>query len=249
MYVANGSKTRGTIIKVPDAGPGLLFVNGRQTPFSLEGRWKSATAPVPNMTVELDYDTAGAIVGITAVDSQQLAKERLEQLGGLAQQHGRQAADLARQGVGALAARMGTITLTAVVAIWIAWFFLPAVTVSFFVISKSLTFWELLALDPGNLMDPLNGSRGFTGLLGLAALVAPFAAPFIPDSRAKWLYATPLAFLILVGVSRWLEFRRITSDLPVVDLSELFSLGVGIYVLVVASVVLAWQAGRSRVAA
>ena len=168
MYVANGSKTRGTIIKVPD---------------------------------------------------------------------------------GALAARMGTITLIAVVAIWIAWFFLPAVTVSFFVISKSLTFWELLALDPGNAMDPLNGSRGFTGLLGLAALVAPFAAPFIPDSRAKWLYATPLAFLILVGVSRWLEFRRITSDLPMVDLGELFSLGAGIYVLVVASVVLAWQARRSRVAA
>jgi hypothetical protein len=37
----------------------------------------------------------------------QLAKERLNQLGGAAQEQGKQAADMARKGFGVLAARMG----------------------------------------------------------------------------------------------------------------------------------------------
>ena len=38
-------RLRGTIVKVPDPGPGLLVVNGQQKQFTLEGIWKSPVAP------------------------------------------------------------------------------------------------------------------------------------------------------------------------------------------------------------
>src|SRR5208282_3018438 len=99
------SRVRTTIIKVPDATPGLVFVNGQQKTFTLEGVWKWPVAPVANMTVEVDLDGTGTITAITVVDSQQIAKERLNQIGGVAQERGKEAANLAQQGVGALAAR------------------------------------------------------------------------------------------------------------------------------------------------
>ena len=120
METQGSSRVRGTVIKVPDAGPGLLFVGGQQKPFTLEGIWKSPVAPAANMMVEVDLDAAGAITGIAVVDSQQIAKEKLNQLGNVAQEQGKVAAEMAKQGVGALAARMGKVTLGAAVAIWIA---------------------------------------------------------------------------------------------------------------------------------
>ena len=104
---------------------------------------KSPVAPVVNMTVDVVLDSAGAITSITVVDAQQLNKERMEQLSGVAQERGKEAAKLAQQGVGALAARMGAVALGASVLVWIAWFFLPSATVSGgFVGSMSFTLWN-----------------------------------------------------------------------------------------------------------
>jgi hypothetical protein len=130
--------SRATIIKVPDNNPGLLVVDGAQKPFVLPGVWMSPVAPAPNQVVDVVVDSAGAVTSVTAVDPQQLAKERMNQLSGAAQEHGKQAADMARAGVGALAARMGKVALGASVGVWIAWFFLPAVVVSMLGISRSL---------------------------------------------------------------------------------------------------------------
>jgi hypothetical protein len=77
MNGENSLKVRSTVVKVPDATPGLLFLNGQQRPFTLAGVWKSPVAPAPNMTVDVDLDGAGTIEAITVVDTQQLAKERL----------------------------------------------------------------------------------------------------------------------------------------------------------------------------
>jgi negative regulator of sigma E activity len=100
------------------------------------------------MVVDVDLDGAGNITAITAVDAQQLAKERLNQFSGVAQQQGKQVAEMAKVGVGALAARMGKVPLIAAVAACVAWFFLPAGGLNLgFLGSKSLTFWELLAID------------------------------------------------------------------------------------------------------
>src|ERR1035441_5320424 len=90
---------------------------------------------------------------IAVVGSQQLAQERLSQLGGAAQEHGKEAAKLAQQGIGALAARMGPVALGAGVLLWIAWFLLPAASLSGrAVASDSYTFWGLIGTNFTNML-------------------------------------------------------------------------------------------------
>jgi hypothetical protein len=203
--------TRGTIIKTPDATPGLVIVNGAQKSFTLEGVWRSPVAPAPNMTVDVEVDGGGSVVGISAVDSQQLAKEKLDRFSGIAQQQGKEAADIARQGVGALASRMGTAALVATVIVWVAWFFLPFVKIEFFLLNRTLTYWDFLALDMTNPQSP-TGSRGLLGLLGMLCLVAPVARPFIQHARARFLNAAPLAFILLGYLLVYLRFSGGAGD-------------------------------------
>src|SRR5277367_1801433 len=96
MDAANINKQRGNIIKVPDSTPGIVFVNGQQQFFTLERVWKSPVAPVVNQTVDVEFDSVGAIAAVTVVDSQLANKERLNQLSGVAQERGKEAAKLAQ---------------------------------------------------------------------------------------------------------------------------------------------------------
>lgn len=259
MSVAIATRSRGTIIKVPDAGPGLLMVDGQQVTFVLEGRWKSAVAPAANMVVEVDLNEAGVVSAITVVDSQQLAKEKLDQLSGLAQQHGKEAAAIAKQGVGALAGRMGTPMLVAAVAIWIAWFFLPAAGIDFLFVSRSFTFWQILGLNGANLADPSASSHGLFSLLGLVAIAMPFAVPFISHPRAKLLNAAPLAYLVLAvlgllwringassGAGGNSEIARGMAREMASAAWDAISIGSGTYVLIAATGFLAYQAYKAR---
>ncbi len=100
-------RIKATIIKVPDATPGLLFVNGQQKQFLVDSTWKSPVAPAANMAVDVELDATGTITGITAVDPNQANKERMAQMSKEAQEKGKEAAKLAQQGIGALAAKMG----------------------------------------------------------------------------------------------------------------------------------------------
>lgn len=248
--VGGPMRARGTIIKVPDVTPGLVIVDGRQLPFSLEGRWRSPVAPAANMAVEVEIDAAGTVAALSVIDAQQIAREKLEQFGGIAQQQGKVAAEMARQGVGTLAARMGTAPLAAAAAIWVAWFFLPAVNITFFTESQSFTFWEILGL---NLQNPFNltGSHGLFGLLGLLAIAAPFARPFVVHPRASWLNALPLAFVVLAVLRLLYTISRAAGNVGANRevtsfVQDLISLGSGAYVLLIAGAFLAWQAFRGR---
>jgi hypothetical protein len=265
MQTASGSKLRGTIIKVPDNTPGLLFANGQQRPFVLDGLWRSPVAPAANMVVEMELDASGAISSLAVVDSQQIAREKLSQFGGVAQEQGKQAAEIARMGVGALAGRMGTAALVSAVGIWIAWFLLPVFSVSIFLVNKSFTFWELLGVD---LSNPVNlgtgGNQGLFGLIGLAAIAAPFAAPFLRHPRARRLNLLPLAFLILtLAQTAWTIARAVGSaqsamggeagqfasqmaEQAMKAMLDAISIGAGAYVLAIASIVLATQAFKNR---
>ena len=131
------------------------------------------------MTVDVALDGAGAITGLTVVDANQLNKERMAQLSGVAQERGKEAAKLAQQGVGALAARMGTVALASAVVVWIAWFFLPAASIAAgMVAGQTYTFWNLLGTDFNNMaqaMGATSSSIGLLGLIGMVALIAPFA--------------------------------------------------------------------------
>jgi hypothetical protein len=248
--VGVSSRARGTIIKVPDATPGLLIVDGRQLPFSLEGRWRSPVAPAPNMSVDVELDPSGVVASVSVVDAQQVARERLEQFGGIAQQQGKAAAEMARQGAGALAARMGMAPLVAALALWVAWFFLPAVNITFFTESRSFTFWEILGL---NLQNPFNltGSHGLFGLLGLVAIAAPFARPFVVHPKSSWLNALPLAFVLLAVMRLVYTINRAAGNVGANRevtsfVQDLISLGSGAYILVIAGAFLAILAFRGR---
>lgn len=242
---------RGSIIKVPDSTPGLLYVNGQQKSFTMDGVWKSPVAPAPNMIVEVELDAAGGIIGLTAIDPQQLSKERMQHATAAAQEQGKQVAAMASKGIGAIASRMGNVTLGAAVVIWIAWFFLPAVSLNMFVINQSFTFWRILAIDLNNPLtmgDP-NASVGFLGIIGLVAIAAPFAAAYLKFPWAKYLYAAPLVFIALFGLKMWWDISSLMGQAQKemgglgVDMSKTitsaFSFGFGLYVLVIAAVVVA----------
>lgn len=259
MVTATATRSRGTIIKVPDTTPGLLMIEGQQLTFMLEGRWKSPVAPAANMVVEVDLNDAGVVSAITVVDSQQLAKEKFDQFSGLAQQHGKEAAAIARQGVGALAVRMGTPTLIAAVALWVAWFFLPTVSVEFFLVSRSFTFWQILGLNEAALSNASASDHGLFALIGLVAIAAPFAVPFLRHPRAKLLNAAPLVYLVAAIIGLLLRINSATSGAgagseiargmarEVASAAwEALSIGLGTYVLLAATGFLAYQAYKSR---
>ena len=157
---------------------------------------------------------------------------------------------MAPQGVGALAARMGTAPMVAGMALWGAWFFVPAVSIGFFTASRSFTFWEVLGLNLQNPFD-LMGSHGFFSLIGLLAIAAPFARPFVSHPRARYLNALPLAFIVgevarlVYNISK--AAGGVGSSREVGSFfQELVSLGSGGYVLIAAAGSLAIQAFQSR---
>jgi hypothetical protein len=236
---------RGTIIKTPDSSSGLLVVDGQQKSFTLEGVWKSPVAPAINMAVNVEFDHAGFIAGLTAIDPQQAAREKLGQIGGVAQEHGKVAVEKARQGVGALAVRMGKATLVAATLIWIAWFFTPALTMREEIsnVSKSFTFWDLVGLDPNTNIVTSPASHGLFGLLGLLVIAAPFASPFIRNPKAKYLYAMPLGYLLIAVFVIWSDFnaffRHIGGSVAEAMKWLSFSFGYGAFVIVIASLFLA----------
>ena len=260
MNGETATRSRGTIIKVPDTSPGLLAYNGQHTPFTIEGIWRSPVAPAINMTVDVATDASGGIVGLSAVDSQQLAKEKLDQFSGVAQERGKQAAEIAKQGVGALAARMGKVPMIATVVLWFAWFFLPAFTASMIIDSKSFTFWEFLGIDFGHSMAGFSVDHGFFSIIGFLAILAPFVAPFVPHPKAKFLNAAPIAFLLLAFIRfKWDishalgqsakemgDFGAEMAKAAQQTLSDAISTSWGLYVLVLAAIVVAVFAFKPR---
>jgi hypothetical protein len=69
-------RKRGKVLRDPYAGPGLLMVEGRQYPFSLEPVWKSDGPPKPGLPVDIDFGQSGQILAITVVPESELAKEK-----------------------------------------------------------------------------------------------------------------------------------------------------------------------------
>lgn len=240
-------RVRSTIVKVPDASPGLLFLNGQQRQFTLQDIWRSPVAPAANMTVDVDLDGAGSIAAITVVDSQQLAKERLNQLGEVAQERGRNAAKLAKEGIGLLSARMGARALAAAASVWIAWFFLPAASLQGGATARmSYTFWALLGTDFNNPENILRGGgdHGVFAFLGLIAIAAPFALPFIRAAWARYLFAAPLLYLMAASIAIYVNENGAFGELAKMGVRNPFEWSGLILFLGGAALILAREAWR-----
>jgi hypothetical protein len=227
---------RGTIIKVPDASPGLLFVNGEQKSFTLGGVWQCPTAPAPNMIVEVTLDASNSVAAITPVDHAQARKEQMSHASAVAQEQGKQAAEMAKKGFGTLVARMGILALAATVLLWIAWFALPAVSLPPLM---SLTFWDLLGFDFSNTMSMLAGSsHGFMAFIGLLCIAAPFAAPFWKHPYSRYLNVLPLAFIAIETIRTMMAAHDVMGAMPGGGESP-FSFGAGAYLLGITALALA----------
>jgi hypothetical protein len=242
MNTANTSSPRGTIIKVPDATPGLLLLNGRQCSFTLEGVWRSAVAPAPNQSVIVDLDSAGAPLSITVVDQQQIAKEKLAELSGVAGERGKVLLVQIQNLLSVLAARMGAVTLGVAVLIWIAWFLIRAAGIGGGGEDvASYTFWKLIGTnlaDQGSVIDG-GHARGWLRIIGFCAIVAPFLAPFIRETWSRYLNAAPLA-VVLLG---WFVLHEnMAGGLSEMGQDNPFSYKWGFYLLLAACLVLAANA-------
>ena len=256
----NINSARGTVIKVPDATPGILSMGGKQYFFTLERVWKSAIAPSPNQTVTVELDSAGVVTSISVLDPQQLAKERLSELSGVAQERGKAIVEQIRGGLGGvdlgglvgglggagglagLVARMGAVNLGALAVIWIASYFLTAGGVSGGGPDMGFSFRTLLGTDLG---DPMSlGNPGHAGgllrFITFIAIAVPLAVPFIRTSWSRYLNAAPLAAVLLGWLVIHENAAKSFGGIP--GMENPFSMKWGFYVLLIACLVLAWSA-------
>lgn len=202
---------RGTIIQLPvGAEPGLLFVGGAQKSFRLAGVWQSAAAPAANQTVEVALDEAGEPTRITVVDAQTLAKEKLDQFAGKSAAQGQVALAAGITGFHSIRQRMGTILMVAAIVLFIAWFLLPAVSVSLgYGMNKSFSVSELLGLNLG--IGEASGGFGFWSFLGLVAVILPWAVPWLKARWASLLLCAPLLMVVIAFVRVRLQIHHLAS--------------------------------------
>jgi len=211
------STARGRVLRDTAVGDGLISVAGKQYPFKLEGTWKSERAPKVDMQVDIEFDDAGQVAAIRAVDSTAAAREQAERFMSTAGATAKQwAADLKTKGAPALAelrakgapalaevqakgvpvvkryvGLIGVPTLVAMAAILLGWFFFAAVSIDFLGQRQSATFYDFLAVlnNPQNGLAALEGRSASAGLYGFLAIVALFA-PLLPHfvkNRRLWL--------------------------------------------------------------
>ncbi len=233
-------RVRSKIVKVPDSSPGLLFVNGQQMPFVLEGVWKSPVAPVANMTVDVDLNSTGSVAAITVVDSKEAAGQKMEEVLSVVKEQLIRLGKLLLPALRSLSASMGAVALGAAVLLWIAWFFFPAAGVDIGGGRLSFTFWGLLGVDFNNPESMMNGgsNHGLFSFLGLIAIAVPFAAPYLRMAWSKYLNAAPLVYFVIAFIAIFVNERRAVSDLMKMGAPNPFSWSVMIIVPLVSAVVL-----------
>ncbi len=210
---------RGKILKTPDVTPGLLFVNGQQKSFAINGVWKSAdVAPAVQMTVDVELGDDGAIVAVSPVSDADIAREQAKEVVGAVGEKSKQLAGL-------VVARVGKSTLIVLALLIGSWFFLDYYSVKFSALFVNVTihptFWRqvgYLNVVQGDLDDlddlmQLVGDvnrysgphsdmppTGFYGVLGIAALLGPLLPVAWKDKRACLGLTLPLLFTLLIVV-------------------------------------------------
>lgn len=185
-------------------GRGLVAADEHQLAFEI-GQWRSELAPALNQTVECALDELQRLTSLKLVDAQTLAKERLNQFansaGGQSQLAAAQGAAVLQQ----LRGRMGMAAMVAAAVLFLAWFFLPALSVSMGMgmgIGHSFSVSDLLGLQLSQM--GANSSFGFWALLGLVAVLLPWLTPWLRSRRAGLLNTAPLAMLVVAFLRvRW----------------------------------------------
>jgi hypothetical protein len=252
-------KKRGKILRDPSTGPGLLMVEGQQYPFTLEGIWRSEVPPKPGLAVDVDLDPSGRITAISAISESQVAKEQAEVALKMAKEKGGEV-------FGQIVAKVGLVNLVAGAILIISWLWLTAVSLQVPFLGKmEFTFWQVLGfLNSNNILDVMerNGhpSAGIYGFFAFVCLVGPFVHFFWKDKRAVLGGLLPLLFMVIVGI---MVRTSISSAMggdtssPYGDVAKqaqteimnAISMGMGIYLSVLASLYFAGASAKQYLAA
>lgn len=246
---------RGKILRDTSAGPGLLSIDGRQFPFTLEDHWRSDTPPTTGTTVEAVLDDAGSLTTVTLVPESQLAKEQAEVAMAAAKQKG-----------AALVGRVGGTTLAAAGLLILGWFFLTSLSIDLPFEKIHLTFWQVLQLlNTDNLASSFaqglkDGSAGIYGVMAIVALAGPFLSYFWKDRRAALGGILPVVFMLFIAVmvrnalvhmtggSDSSGFMGQMMDEARNEILKAISVGAGIYISLLVSLYFAFAGARKFLA-
>lgn len=260
---------RGRILRDTSGGEGLVFVDGNQYAFRLEGMWKSEFAPKVNMTVDVEFDEAGKVVGLRSVSGSNVAGEQAAQAIGAAQEKARQvAAEFQSKGLPVVqeyAKKIGYPVLGALFAVILGWFFLPAISAELGFLGKnSVTFYQgLKFLNSGGVAAMGGGSAGIYGLLCFLSLLAVLLPYVWKHPRSGFAMAAPLVLMLLVLVISWMkmndqfnagleaagsfggeEYRKMAEESAkqaAAEMRKAISIGFGTYLAAAGAIYLAWR--------
>lgn len=264
---------RGRVLRDTSAGEGLVYVDGDQYPFKLEGMWRSEFAPRANMAVDVEFDDQGKILTLRSVAGSTVAGEQapqaLDAAGAAAK---KMATEFQSKGLPVIqdwAKAVGYHKLIGFGILVISWFFLPAVTIKMgFLGDGSVTFYESLKFLNSGAMAMGGGGAGIYGFLVLVALVGVAAHQFWKDPRAAYGMCLPLLLMGLVFLIAYFkgssqmsdaqeamgqfgdsaEYREMARNMASEARKQMwasFSFGFGLYLALAASLYLAWLGLKS----
>lgn len=232
---------RGRVLRDASHGEGLVFVEGTQYTFRLEGMWRSEFAPSVNMPVVAVFDAQGQLVSLTSVATgtrgRGQAAQAFDAAGSVVQVL---AAELQAKGLplaNAWAQRAGYDTLGATLLLLVAWFWLPASSFGIGGLgASSLSFYQVLAFLNGGFLGLAGGRAGVYGVLGFGAVVGIFLPQLWKDRRAGFGMTLPLALTLLIIATAYVRANMLAGAAW-----EAISFSIDLYLALAAACYLAWR--------
>lgn len=215
---------RGKILRDTNAGPGLIFLDGKQLTFTLENHWKSADVPKSGATVEVELNQDGEISSVYLVDETQIAKEKAEKAFELAKEQSMKAAAIAgthgKVYLDVFIQKFGLYNLIAIIGLVISWHFFTFVKIDGGFINLKLTFSEMLKyvnlatsdepnFSVSNVKDLSSGIYGFLMYLVLIGTLAP---TFLNHKYINLLYCGPVAYVTALVIGGYVQVSSKISD-------------------------------------
>lgn len=200
---------RGRILRDTNNGMGLLSVNGRQVPFSLEANWRGNIAPATQMNVDVVLDNTGNAVSVMPVSDKDIAQEKLKALSGDLSSRIQDHLPLVKSYVSAI----GAPILVATALLFTSWVWLSLISVRVNAsLSQSLTMFDALSfMNMGSNLESFrqrsSGSSGFYGFICVVSMLAPLAPTFIKHRYINLCYFAPLMFSVVFGVTAFVKLR------------------------------------------
>lgn len=230
---------RGTII-MWNGEKGMIAAQEKRHDFDIH-LWRGTTAPQSNMTVDVVVSENGTLAAVSPISEGDLAKEKLQQLGG----QGSKAAK-------AIFTNVGRDVAIAYAAFAIGALFFSVVAAKGIFGGLSITLADLLSGKFGlsGLMGGGSGKGIFLVLLATATIAVPY---YWKHKFAPLAFTAPLLFTLYAFYPVWEQYSKAKEQaeqaqamfggqmqMPA-DFESPFSLGLGAYIVIIAGIYLAFR--------